>query len=247
MLEQYLDAVEKVKATPDSPSANAAIGKYLCFVREDWKAGLPALAKSNLGVSSLATEEMKLRAAANPIDAKKGFELAGRWWTAAEAKGGSIAQGSAIKNHAAALYANVEERLEGTLEKRLATSRLGGKNSRIGTIDQGGDTVDRVRQNAIGKTNALSRMAQLSRIEGDGYARLVQDGITLVEGRTYKFSVQIAGDVVLQGVDHVPEFWGEGLIFDGESKTSNFRGGWTTYEAVVTTRKTGRFELKLAL
>lgn len=118
---------------------------------------------------------------------------------------------------------------------------------RVRTTDQGGLAIDRVHQITIGRSDAASRVASLSRVEGEGYARLVQGGIALDEGQTYRFSVRIAGNVALQGVDHLPEFWGEGLIFDGESRTATFRDGWTTYEAVVTTRKTGRYELKLAL
>lgn len=118
---------------------------------------------------------------------------------------------------------------------------------RVRTIDQGGLAIDRVHQITIGRSDVASRVASLSRVEGEGYARLVQGGIALEQGQTYRFSVRIAGNVALQGVDHVPEFWGEGLIFDGESRTASFRDGWTSYEAVVTTRKTGRYELKLAL
>jgi hypothetical protein len=133
LFEQYGDAVQKAKSSPDSPSANAVIGSYLCFVRGDWKAGLPALAKSNLSeFSSLAADEMKLTAKSGPIDAQKGFELAGRWWTAAESKGTSAEHESAIKDHAAGFYADVAERLTGTLEKRLATSRLRGFAKRSG-------------------------------------------------------------------------------------------------------------------
>lgn len=127
LFEQYGDAVEKAKKSPDSPSANAVIGSYLCFVREDWKAGLPALAKSNLGTfSDLAAEELKLTATPAPIDVQKGFELAGKWWAAAESKAGLAGHETVIKDHAAGFYADVVDRLTGTLEKRLATSRLRG-------------------------------------------------------------------------------------------------------------------------
>lgn len=132
LFEQYGEALEKAKASPDSPSANAVIGTYLCFVKEDWKAGLPALAKSDLAeFSSLATDEMKLTGGPVPIDAQKGFELAGKWWSAAEGKGVSDEQESAIKDHAAGFYAAVANRLTGTLEKRLATSRLRGYVERV--------------------------------------------------------------------------------------------------------------------
>jgi formylglycine-generating enzyme required for sulfatase activity len=127
LFEQYGDAVQKAKSSPDSPSANAVIGSYLCFVRGDWKAGLPALAKSNLSeFASLAADEMKLAAASGPMDPQQAFSLAGKWWSEAESKGLSDDREAAIKDHAAGFYAVIVDRLEGALEKKLATSRLRG-------------------------------------------------------------------------------------------------------------------------
>lgn len=125
--EQYEAAFEKAKSTPDDPAVNAVIGSYLCFMREDWKAGLPALAKSNLpAFASLAADEIRLAATAGPMDPQQAFSLAGKWWSAAEAKGVSDQQQSAIKDHAAGFYATIVDRLESALEKKLATSRLRG-------------------------------------------------------------------------------------------------------------------------
>jgi hypothetical protein len=131
LFEQYGDAVQKAKSSPDSPSANVVIGSYLCFVRQDWKAGLPALAKSDLKeFSTLAASEMELAAAPNQMDAQKVFALAGRWWAAAESKGVSADHESAIKDHAAVLYAGIGDRLTDTLQKRVAASRLRGLSPR---------------------------------------------------------------------------------------------------------------------
>jgi hypothetical protein len=127
LFKQYSDAAKNAKTLPDSPEANAVIGSYLCFVREDWSAGLPALAKGNLkDLSSLAIEEMKLLAESEPRDVRKTFEVAGKWWAAAESKDVSDQHESAVKDHAAGLYEGVTDRLTGALEKRLATSRLRG-------------------------------------------------------------------------------------------------------------------------
>jgi hypothetical protein len=127
LFEQYGDAVQKAKSSPDSPSANAVIGSYLCFVRQDWKAGLPALAKSDFKeFSALAANDLELTAAPSPMDAQKAFELAGKWWTAAESNGVSADHESAIKDHAATLYADIADRLSDTLQKRVAASRLRG-------------------------------------------------------------------------------------------------------------------------
>lgn len=127
LFKQYSDAAKNAKTLPDSPEANAIIGSYLCFVRDDWSAGLPTLAKSNLkDFSSLAIEEMKLLAESEPRDVQKTFEVAGKWWAAAESKDVSDQHESAIKDHAAGLYEGITDRLTGALEKRLATSRLRG-------------------------------------------------------------------------------------------------------------------------
>ena len=125
--EQYEAAAEKAKTSPNDSAVNAVIGSYLCFVRGDWKGGLPALAKSNLSeFSSLAADELKLAATSGPMDPQQAFAIAGKWWSVAESKGVSDEQQATIKDHAAGFYAAIVDRLEGALEKKLAGSRLRG-------------------------------------------------------------------------------------------------------------------------
>ncbi len=48
ILQEYAQAkasIEKLKQSPDDPSANLNAGKYLCFVKGEWEKGLPLLAK----------------------------------------------------------------------------------------------------------------------------------------------------------------------------------------------------------
>lgn len=249
--EQYEAAAETAKTAPDDAAANGFIGSYLCFVRGDWKAGLPALAKGNLPeFASLAADELKLAAASGPMDPQQAFALAGSWWSAAEAKGVSDEWEAAIKDHAAALYAAIVDRLEGTLEKKVAGSRLRGQTAGVHAIGQGGETVDKGRKPPPGGSDSAAPMARLSRIENEGYARLVQDHITLEEGKEYTFSVRMAGNVVLHHTDHIPYFNRQGANFEGfeyASRTSSFRDGWTTYEAVVKPPKTDSYELHVSL
>jgi WD40 repeat protein len=40
-------ALEVLKNAPDEPGSNHVLGAFLCFARQDWKAGLPHLAKGN--------------------------------------------------------------------------------------------------------------------------------------------------------------------------------------------------------
>lgn len=128
LLEQYEAAAEKARTAPDDPAANGAIGSYLCFVRGDWQAGLPALAKSNLSeFASLAAAELKLTGSSGPMDPHHAFTIAGKWWSAAESKDFSDEREAAIKDHAAGLYAAIVDRLEVALERKLASSRLRGR------------------------------------------------------------------------------------------------------------------------
>ena len=44
---------------PDDPDANLKFGKYRCFIKSDWKSGLPMLAHGNdPALKSLAAEEI---------------------------------------------------------------------------------------------------------------------------------------------------------------------------------------------
>ena len=116
---------------------------------------------------------------------------------------------------------------------------------RIRTTDLNGLSFD--RDFAIAVTPAATGLARISRVNGEGYARLVQGGIFLQQGQTYRFTVRMMGNVALDATDHVPEFWGNGRIFDGYAKMSTTRGDWTYFEALVTPPVTGTYELKLAL
>ncbi|MEI8227750.1 MAG: cadherin repeat domain-containing protein [Planctomycetota bacterium] len=116
---------------------------------------------------------------------------------------------------------------------------------RLRATDTGGLAFD--RDLTITVTPAVSRLVRLSQVPGEGYARLVQGGIFLEKGQTYTFTMRMVGPVTLQATDHVPEFWGNGLIFDGTAKRSWMQGDWTYYESTVTAPATGTYELKLAL
>jgi sulfatase modifying factor 1 len=124
LFEQYGDAVEKAKTSPDSPSANAVIGSYLCFVRGEWESGLPVLVKGSAApFGAIAAEELKVMAAA-VRKPQQVFELAGKWWDAAEGKSISGEQSDAIRDHAAGLYEVVFSALTDPLERRVAESRI---------------------------------------------------------------------------------------------------------------------------
>lgn len=153
--EQYEAATEKAKTAPDDQTANAVIGSYLCFVRGDWKAGLPALAKSNHPeFATLAAAELKLTATSGPMDPLQAFALASNWWSVAESKGVPDEQEAAIKDHAAGFYAAIVDRLDGALEKKLASSRLRGLANREHGLASSPDSVTKGRVFLNTKGNA---------------------------------------------------------------------------------------------
>ncbi|MCX7420398.1 MAG: hypothetical protein NT013_12805 [Planctomycetia bacterium] len=75
--EPYRAALSK---NPDDPVANERLGKHLCFVKDDWPAGLPHLAKSeNLPLKFAAELELT-----NPEENAKMIELGDSWWELAK-------------------------------------------------------------------------------------------------------------------------------------------------------------------
>lgn len=68
-----------LKASPDDPAANLAVGQYLCFLKGDWANGLPMLVKgSDAALKALAEKDL-----ANP-EGEAAAELADEWWQRAE-------------------------------------------------------------------------------------------------------------------------------------------------------------------
>jgi hypothetical protein len=80
LAQEYKTAKEKLATHPDDAEANLSVGRYLCFQKDDWKAGVPYLAKSN-------DETLKTLAGMEsnpPTDVSEQMKLADAWWTAAE-------------------------------------------------------------------------------------------------------------------------------------------------------------------
>ena len=75
--EQFRAALSK---NPEDPVANERLGKHLCFVKDDWPAGLPHLVKSeNLPLKFAAELEQT-----NPEETAKLVELGDAWWELAK-------------------------------------------------------------------------------------------------------------------------------------------------------------------
>jgi len=122
LFTKYEEAKAVLATQPDDPAANAAAGPYLCFVAQKWDEGLPHLKQSQLPVFSvLARDELNLEGS-NP-EPKKLFDLAGRWWAAADGKSLTNDERTSIQKHASRLYAAVRPRLTDPLEVRVAETR----------------------------------------------------------------------------------------------------------------------------
>jgi hypothetical protein len=113
----------------DSSDREAAleIGRFRCFIEDDWAAGLPFLARgSDEELARLAKGELT-----QPESAAARIQLADAWWAYASSRKGP--DGAAAEGRARIHYAGVLGDLDGLekarIQKRLETSVTGGKPS----------------------------------------------------------------------------------------------------------------------
>lgn len=115
--DRFAKDLEKLKASPDDPAANLAAGRYTCFIKGEWEAGLTMLAKgSDVGLKSLATHELGHATTPEEIAA-----VADAWWDAA-AKQPEGASRIAVTAHAASLSTNDPSRESRACERRRLRS-----------------------------------------------------------------------------------------------------------------------------
>lgn len=124
-LLQLSDEYGKVKQSlailandPGNAAANSAVGKFYCFVKDQWETGLPMLAKGNVeSLKKLAESDL-----ADPSDSKKQLEIADGWWAIADAMSGPMKTNT--MRHAAKFYVQALHDLDGLaklrVEKKLA-------------------------------------------------------------------------------------------------------------------------------
>jgi hypothetical protein len=73
-------ASQTLSVHPDDPSANLAVGKFKCFLKDDWKFGLPLLLKgSDDALKDLARQDF-----AAPTESTDQVKLADAWWDLAD-------------------------------------------------------------------------------------------------------------------------------------------------------------------
>ena len=118
--EDFQHALAMLKDRPKDAAASTLAGKYYCFVKDDWKQGLPLLAQGDDAVlAGSAAKEL-----ASPADSAASFELAESWDDLAEREQGI--RHSRLKSHARSWYQKALPALDGLArikaEKALAES-----------------------------------------------------------------------------------------------------------------------------
>lgn len=123
-----------LQKSPNDPSANAAIGRYECFVKGNWDVGLPMLIKgSNETLKKAAVDELK-----PPATAMEESAVADAWWGMADGLPPAIQTN--VRAHAVTLYARAEEGLSGLAklkaEQRIAQLQPAAPKAEVATAQQ---------------------------------------------------------------------------------------------------------------
>src|SRR5262249_27889126 len=116
--EEYRSASSALQSDPGNADANSRVGRYLCFQKSHWSAGLLLLARgADEPLRKLATQDL-----ANPTDWTAQMELADRWWDSSEAVPGTTQK--SMQRRAAFWYRRALPQLSGVTkiktEQRIA-------------------------------------------------------------------------------------------------------------------------------
>ncbi|MCH7728143.1 MAG: hypothetical protein IH991_16945 [Planctomycetes bacterium] len=113
------DAQALLKTNPDDASANLVIGKWHCFEKNDWEAGLLHLAKSN---DTLLSSLAKRETTTPPETTKDQIALADAWWEAAQSASSTDRLGFVTR--AARWYRLAQPEVTSSIEKLKIEKRL---------------------------------------------------------------------------------------------------------------------------
>jgi hypothetical protein len=129
-------AEERLRAAPDDPDANTAVGLFRCFRRSQWPEGLAALAKgADAPLAALARAEL-----AAPADAAARLALGEGWWMESARFDGRLKAGLQARafhwfEQAAAAAGDLSPELRSRLEQAYAAAAgLGGGAVRAGNV-----------------------------------------------------------------------------------------------------------------
>lgn len=142
--EAHAAALKTLEGMPDDADAHAAAGRFLCFMKANWAAGLPHLAKGrDEALADLARRQLRLQRS----DVKETFEIAGEWWDAGKKTELSEAEVEAARTFAGFLYREVLPSLTDPVDLNLATTRASGSAAGPGR-ESGGETLVGLKKDA---------------------------------------------------------------------------------------------------
>lgn len=111
----YQEATARLSETPDDPTDNLHVGRYLCFVRGDIAAGIVHLARcSHNQLKTAAKLELTRTSAETPSAV---LRVADAWWAAQRGQPKVVQNG--IRRHAASLYQRVLNDLSESDRRRV--------------------------------------------------------------------------------------------------------------------------------
>jgi formylglycine-generating enzyme required for sulfatase activity len=126
---EYRRALALVENNPAEPTANLAAGRYLCFVKDDWRRGLPHLAVGgDAELRAVAIKELR-----GATSAEEQARVGDAWWALAKTKEGS--ERDTLRLRAAFWYRQAEPKLAPgpaaqTIRQRLnGLTKLGGRGT----------------------------------------------------------------------------------------------------------------------
>ncbi|MEI8194954.1 MAG: hypothetical protein WCI73_03495 [Phycisphaerae bacterium] len=128
----YMKFLVVLADKPTDPDANLKAGKYRCYVKGDWKMGLPMLVLGNdVTLKGLAEQEIT-----DPQSAEEQIKLADGWWDIADKEIGAVKK--TLQRHSVGWYKRAFPQLTG-ISKAKAEKRLKELDvAPLGTT--GGDT-----------------------------------------------------------------------------------------------------------
>jgi len=114
--EAFVDvrqALDFLKTLPDDPQSNETVGKYQCYMKGDWRRGLPRLTRSpDPAIGLLAQNDL-----ADPQQPDAQLAVADGWWAMADAEPGRARQ--QLQFHAVRWYKRAEPNLTGADQQRV--------------------------------------------------------------------------------------------------------------------------------
>ena len=108
-------SAKKLVTSPDDPPSNLVLGRYYCFHKNDWKMGLPLLAKGdNTQIKAAAAGDL-----ANPTEPEAMVDVADRWLAQAKQIGTSKEPNRIIADRAVRWYRKALPKTEGLLRAKV--------------------------------------------------------------------------------------------------------------------------------